>query len=293
MYVTDACVSYPGHCAAAIDKYRMLIYGGRGEGGRYLSDSWVFSLVTMSWTAVAQGTGVLSVRPPSRAFAAMAPSRSTRTIVLYGGTNGTEVFSDIWVFKWGGKSFDFDRRQDDKGNDLGPRPSTCSVCDVHGSEDPMSDGSLGPHSEELLWTRDVAVGSGSHPPGRYGHRLLPIAAALPGMGTTKLRNGTFLAVVGGCCVSPAKELEGRENNAGGGVMPPSEIKKLLAMSHELQGRYAAEGSAAIIAGQEIMQRLEDIEVSCGLPGTGRSQRAGRSYFDLKEVHRRAAAITAR
>jgi hypothetical protein len=232
-----------GHCATSIDKYRMLMFGGRAEGGRYLSDSWVFSLVTYSWTAVNLGSGMSAVRPPPRAFAAMAPSRSTRTIVLYGGTNGEEVFSDIWIFKWGGRSFDFDTLPGQDAETGGAHPTTCSVCDTDGAPDSMSEGSLGGHSEELLWARDVAVGSGQ-PPGRYGHRLLPIAASPAvdrsyrgsSMGTTKLRNGTFLAVVGGCCVSPMRELAGRENNAGSGVMPPTEIKKLLNMSHELQVR---------------------------------------------------------
>lgn len=219
----------------------MLMFGGRAEGGRYLSDTWIFSLVTFSWTPVNVGVGMMAVRPPPRAFAAMAPSRTTRTIVLYGGTDGENVFSDIWIFKWGGRSFDYDTMNGRDVENGGVHPNTASVCDPDGTPDPMSEGSLGGHSKELMWSRDVAVGN-AQPPARYGHRLLAIAAS-PGvnrthrgssMGTTKLRNGTFMAVVGGCCVSPMRELAGRESSMGSGVMQPTEIKKLLNMSHELQ-----------------------------------------------------------
>jgi hypothetical protein len=47
----------------------------------------------------------------------------------------------------------------------------------------------------------------------------------------------------------------------------------------------------VIAGREIMERLTEIEASCGLRGS--RQAVVSHMFDLKEVHRRSAAITAR
>jgi hypothetical protein len=215
-----------GHATATLDKNHLIIFGGRTSGGRYLSDTWIFSLATYSWTAFSRSSDD-TVRPPPRAFSAMAASPSTRSIILYGGTNGVEVFGDIWIFKWGAKSFESEQVE-----------MTRSVCNVNENPDPMMNGSLGLLSSEFYWGREVAVGGSAPPPPRYGHKLLTIVAHPDPYGggrKTKLQNGTFLVVVGGCCVSPSKELEGRESNAGaGGALPPSEIKKLLQLCKTLQ-----------------------------------------------------------
>lgn len=47
MYVL--CADSPGHTACGIDKYHMLLFGGRSERGRYLADTWIFSLLSLSW----------------------------------------------------------------------------------------------------------------------------------------------------------------------------------------------------------------------------------------------------
>lgn len=218
-----------GHATTSLDKNHLILFGGRTIGGRYLSDTWIFSLITFSWIPISK-TSNDTVRPPPRSFSALAASPSTRSVVLYGGTNGVDVFGDIWVFKWGGKTFDFEN----------PGPQT-SVCNTNEIPDPMTLGSLGSLSSDMYWIREVAVGGGPPPPPRYGHKLLTIHAHPDPYGygrKTKLQNGTFLVVIGGCCVSPSKELEGRESNAGaGGALPPSEIKKLLQLCQTLQVKY--------------------------------------------------------
>jgi hypothetical protein len=266
-----------GHATTTLDKNHLLLFGGRAAGGRYLSDTWIFSLISFSWIAISLTTDD-TVRPPPRAFSAMAASPSTRSIILYGGTNGVDIFGDIWIFKWGAKSFDFERAE-----------VSTSVCNINVAPDPMTSGSLGSISSELFWTREVAVGGGAPPPPRYGHKLLTIVAHPNPYGgrKTKLQNGTFVVVVGGCCVSPSKELEGRESNAGaGGALPPSEIKKLLQLCKALQEKYASEGNYSMAAGKEILSRLEEIEARCGIQ-SGLSQ----SMYDIREIVRRSAVIT--
>ena len=94
-----------GHCAAAINTRLMLVYGGRMKGGRYLSDSWIYDIIDHKWTCISES---LTVCPSPRAFAAVTVPYSSHTsllteyyddIVLFGGTDGIEIFSDLWLFK--------------------------------------------------------------------------------------------------------------------------------------------------------------------------------------------------
>ena len=48
-------IIYVGHVSAAIDEYRMLMFGGRSANGGYLSDSWIYDLTRDNWTPIPDG----------------------------------------------------------------------------------------------------------------------------------------------------------------------------------------------------------------------------------------------
>lgn len=154
-------------------------------------------------------------------------------------------------------------------------------------DNPMAMGTLGAHSKELYWSRAVTVSGGVPPEPRYGHRLVSI----PGKGRTRgrkqkhLRDGTFLALIGGCTVSPQEEVEARGQSA----LPPEKLKELMDLSQQLQAQYLLEGDVSENAGEEILQRLSYIEKSIGMSSTTGPPSSG--YFDIKSVHRRAAEVT--
>jgi len=87
-----------GHIAAYDPATNVLIvFGGSDCKGGYLGDVWVMNNAnglggTPRWKQLAP-TGSL---PPGRAYAAAAYNSSSNSLVLYGGTNGTEI-SDVWV----------------------------------------------------------------------------------------------------------------------------------------------------------------------------------------------------
>jgi hypothetical protein len=41
-----------GHVAASLGDSRMLIYGGRGQGGKLLSDTWIYDVISNDWNKV-------------------------------------------------------------------------------------------------------------------------------------------------------------------------------------------------------------------------------------------------
>lgn len=125
------CPRY-GHGAAALDGTKFVIFGGRSEGGKVCADTWVFDLRHCSWTYIdVQETS--SAFPAGRFFTACCADHSTshlqpysdlndpsnplhhqqvshydqryrqqnlsqNTVYLFGGTNGTENFGDLWLF---------------------------------------------------------------------------------------------------------------------------------------------------------------------------------------------------
>jgi len=84
-----------GHAAAAIDDDRMLIYGGRSGGGRFLSDTWIYTLTTDEWLALEINSA--SPPPSPRVFSSAAPHAGL--VYLFGGTDGVDNFGDLWIFR--------------------------------------------------------------------------------------------------------------------------------------------------------------------------------------------------
>jgi len=98
-----------GHVMAALDERRVLMFGGRGARGRFLNDTWVYDIFTRGWTPVFNDQ---SCPPPSpRVFTSAAAVDGAATVhvnldgevyndvFLFGGTDGTDNFGDLWVFR--------------------------------------------------------------------------------------------------------------------------------------------------------------------------------------------------
>lgn len=310
----------------------MMLFGGRTHGGRYLSDTWIFSLLLMSWRRLHAKD--LSAIPEPRAFTACALAPSTRSIFLYGGTNGIVNFGDVWVFQWGGRSFStkpweewqqeqrelasptkltVEQRQqkaeEEAARQLHQKLNSGFNGDIH-EDNPLAMGSLGAHSGEIYWSRAVMVSGGGVPEARYGHRMVSIQEGSGDGGhsangmyggydelgmyqetrTTRLRNGTFLAVIGGCCVSPQEELAAKQSR-GDNILPKDKISNLLHLAQRLQAQYSLEGDMSDNAGNELLEQLERIERSAGLQLPSHSAIMEAGIFNLKAVHHRAAQVT--
>lgn len=121
-----------GHVAACLDERRMMISGGRGSNGQFLSDTWVYDIVDDKWTSVEMS--VDSPSPSPRVFASCAAVKAA--VYLFGGTDGMENFGDLWCFH---------------GGDLRSRTDTTSAI-------------------AMRWERVLAVGVPPSP--RYGHKLV-------------------------------------------------------------------------------------------------------------------------
>lgn len=121
-----------GHGAAAATKDCMILFGGRGERGRVFDDTWLFDIRSGRWTFV-DTTATSPASPPARFFTACCSdidvtttadaedagiaaeiaedrtsayyrlyslhNRSRRSVYLFGGTNGTDNFNDLWRFR--------------------------------------------------------------------------------------------------------------------------------------------------------------------------------------------------
>jgi len=77
---------------------RIFLFGGRGEGGTFLSDLWVFQVDKNAWEKIeAQET------PPARSGASLAWHPEKRTLFLFGGFSidrygKTRYLADLWLW---------------------------------------------------------------------------------------------------------------------------------------------------------------------------------------------------
>lgn len=156
-----------GHVAAALDDRRMMISGGRGNNGQFLSDTWIYDIVDDKWLPV--DMAVDSPSPSPRVFSSSASVGAD--VYLFGGTDGTENFGDLWCFH---------------GGDLRSRTDTTSAL-------------------AMRWERVLAVGVPPSP--RYGHKLVVLHEPHRTEFEERPRQPRMI-VVGGCTVSPQSEVEG-------------------------------------------------------------------------------------
>ncbi len=72
---------------------RFLLFGGQGNGGSLLQDSWTFDSASSLWTRL-----TLTRSPTARSSAVMAYDSSRGTIVLFGGRNLSGILGDTWLY---------------------------------------------------------------------------------------------------------------------------------------------------------------------------------------------------
>ncbi|HEV8050118.1 MAG TPA: kelch repeat-containing protein [Thermoplasmata archaeon] len=73
-----------------------VLFGGRDVAGAALGDTWEFE--NGFWFNL---SGSLSIAPPARYNASMVEMAESGIVLLFGGTNGTSVFDDTWLFQNG------------------------------------------------------------------------------------------------------------------------------------------------------------------------------------------------
>jgi hypothetical protein len=95
-YLQLLILSCPGHSCAALDDNRMIMFGGRNQNGKFLSDTWFFDVSTCTWTELPEEP--LSPPPTPRAFSALC-SIYNDSVLLFGGTDGIQNFGDVWIFR--------------------------------------------------------------------------------------------------------------------------------------------------------------------------------------------------
>lgn len=84
-----------GHVAAALDDRRMLLFGGRGAGGKLLKDTWIYDCETDCWSNIPHDP--LRPGPTPRIFSSMAVDN--QIAFMFGGTDGMDNYGDVWIFK--------------------------------------------------------------------------------------------------------------------------------------------------------------------------------------------------
>ena len=261
LLITYASIHTVGHSAAAVGLGQMIIYGGRGVGGRLLNDVWLVRLCSgespngVIWELLHDGSvdldsdssSVSYPCPPARMFSACCaiPKDVTRQmmgegatalttdevedIIIFGGTNGEINFGDVWILRCNGYP-----------------------------------GLLRPNMP--YW--ELALTDGFPPSPRYGHHML-------------LLDDGRMMVLGGCCVSPAAEMEWGIEAARG------DSRALQALALSLQRSYREECREALNGGRalETLTSLNGAKTSLSL--------LDRDISGPKALSRKAGDIAAR
>lgn len=87
-----------GHAAVALNDDEMLMFGGRGQSGMFMNDTWIFSMRDATWTRIEDSaTTGASYNFPAPRYRA-ATTRLADKVYLSGGTDGDTVFDDFYAF---------------------------------------------------------------------------------------------------------------------------------------------------------------------------------------------------
>lgn len=266
-----------GHSAAAIDHHRFVLFGGRGPGGRILSDLWLCDPLASSSSQIWVRLRVDGPKPAPRYFTAMSPDRTPHPallqgntthstdstvarVVLFGGTNGLENFGDLWLLirhpdesYHGGDNHTHNNQHEQTEN-------------VHNL---IESGVNVEVKWDWRWERIVAVGLPPCP--RYGHSLVLLPQRnnssnssstsynantnnynSSSSSSSSVNNLVFsqLLVLGGCHVSPSSE------EAVGSDTSSSEAAHLLSAASALQQAYANEGLSAALHTEQLSILLQ-------------------------------------
>jgi len=155
-----------GH-SAAYDPVNnvLIIVGGSDCNGGYLGDVWVMNNANglggpPKWKQLAPAGAV----PPGRAYAAVAYNSSTNSLVLYGGTNGTEL-ADVWVLVGanGTKKVSSWSKKSPAGTAPSPRHGTASGYDAANDRLIINSGFSTTGILGDTWVLSNATGAGGTP----------------------------------------------------------------------------------------------------------------------------------
>ena len=72
----------------------VILFGGSDAAGTTLNDTWAYNPVSDAWTQL----DPLGNAPPARVGAAMVYDPETRTVILFGGADGGDTYSDTWAY---------------------------------------------------------------------------------------------------------------------------------------------------------------------------------------------------
>lgn len=207
-----------GHVCAALDEDTMVLFGGRSQTGKLLSDTWFFSVSASRWTALEQEE--LSPPPAARVFSAMC-SLNDSSVLLFGGTDGAQNYGDVWIFRaaeW--------RWERGVTAGLPPQPRYGHAI-ATASTSPDGDVDFG---------GDVSVAT---------------------MRAGRSNDALEVVVMGGCTVNPVSEISAAsEGPLGTSIESQAQAKQLAYLNKALQDAYAAEGNSAVLSGQVISGSIE-------------------------------------
>lgn len=169
-----------GHCAAALDDNRLVVFGGRSESNLLLNDTWVYFVAEDQWQEIITATPIHTLLTPApRYFASCARIPGTSKVLLFGGTNGMENFGDLWLFD---------------GSE-----AVSNLVSKAAEDDMFVHNTLLPSTTEMMqWIRCISVGVTPSP--RYGHQMVLYDCEL--------------LILGGCTVSPQSEIVGQTFSPG-------------------------------------------------------------------------------
>lgn len=239
-----------GHVCAALDNDTMIMYGGRGQGGKILSDTWFFTVSTSTWNKLE--IEKLCPPPQARMFSAMC-SLNNYSVLLFGGTDGSQNYGDTWIFR--GHEWRWER-----GITAGcpPQPRYGhTMCVVKTSPQESTPINIDTNSFSKSF---------------------------------RANDNIEVVVMGGCIVNPVSEISGAsEGPLGTSIESQAQAKRLAHLNKSLQDAYAMEGISAVLSGQMLASTIEIGSICSSREGTSTAVDLKLVY---QEAARSAARISA-
>jgi len=81
-----------GHYIVYIGSDKFLLFGGLGQNG-YFCDTWIYNIKDNSWSQKNY-----EIKPSSRAYFSMVFAGDLNRVFLFGGTDGPNVYNDLWYY---------------------------------------------------------------------------------------------------------------------------------------------------------------------------------------------------
>jgi hypothetical protein len=87
------------HAMTTIDCTNMVVLYGGYDGNQYFRDTWIFDLSSKTWSEIQ-----LPNQPEARAGHAMATIYNNCSVIIHGGRDSTNTYSDTWIYNHTGVS---------------------------------------------------------------------------------------------------------------------------------------------------------------------------------------------